>query len=112
MGSKFYETSVYLSTWLEEVITSEPGRDTYTVVYIPPEFYTDDSTVAVSVTKQEEPVAVLNEIYVFGVRRTTGGPMGEEISRVFPWKLHCEGCIFLRLVKDKVQKTKKVIWLR
>jgi hypothetical protein len=74
----------YADGELLEITSSEAGNETYVEVLIPSELYSQDSSIVISVTKETGPIAVLNEIYVFGTSGFRGGPMSSKISMGLP----------------------------
>jgi hypothetical protein len=81
----------YIDGFEVRVIYAETGEDTYVEVEVPEGVY-DDSTIVVNVVKDEGPVAILNEIYVFGESRgTQGGAMGDMTMFNLPKKFEIKG---------------------
>ncbi len=62
----------------------QKGKETYIELEVPEEMYVEDSTVVLEVEKESGPVAVLNEIYVFGKPIAGSGPMSEEEVMLIP----------------------------
>jgi len=69
-----------------KVAYAETGEDTYVEVDVPEGTY-DDSVVVLTIVKDEGPLAILNEIYVFGdFKGTQGGVMEALIEESVPKK--------------------------
>jgi len=93
-----------------KIAYAETGEDTYVEVDVPEGTY-DDSVVVLTIVKDEGPLAILNEIYVFGeYKGTQGGVMGDmtalnlpkrfEIRRIRPVPIHEEGIIEIGIPKE------------
>ena len=88
----------------------QKGKETYIEINVPEDMYEDDSTIILEVEKESGPVAVLNEIYVFGKPMASSGPMSEEevmsipkeyrVMSIRPNPMRCRGEIVLGIPED------------